>query len=273
LKKPVEIPVETYLYKVKVVECPKSGLPFDIEDMDIFCVASNSFFAKGIRFVQNNLSTDRKSEYNHCGFLIKKPSDETIYTFEALSTVQKNIFLKYYEGKKALIARWNGMDDTKRDLCWEGIAKHFGQRYPILRIPLHAINLAHVFHWDRLVCSEIVAKGLFKCGARHNKYFGTNPDDISDEIHRELNKERTGPKYNILYEGRLPVLVYKYCKKCRTFYLVPLESTECPTCLNYISDIHVNYSPDKDLNEKIKRYNLDKYRFLEKVLQPYKDKR
>ena len=201
-----------------------------LQVLDIFCVAGDSILSKGIRFVTSNQNSDRESEFNHSGIMSGGSC-----TLECLLTLTNENLFHRYQGCKILIGRWNKINYELTLKALKETNKHIGQWYPIYRIPLHLINVAHLFHWRKLVCSEYVAKVLYKAGARHANFFGTNPDHIADEIRCALNKERTGPKYSILFDGYLPYLYYGLCWDCKAIYPIPFfrksrTIAKAPTC-------------------------------------------
>lgn len=228
-----------------------------IQPLDFFCVAGDSFVSKSICYVTKNLSPDRTSEYNHCGIF----PDGSLCTLEALWTLTSNNFISRYEGKKVLIARWSNITPKATLHALKETNKHIGQWYPALRLVLHLANIAHIFHWTTdLVCSEYVAKVLYKAGARHGEFYGTTPDILADEIHNQLNKDRTGPKYAILYEAKLPSLFYRYCEDCKTYwYVSPMQQLRCPKCNQSYSVIG---SDNYELELKINRFNEDKRYYI-----------
>lgn len=211
---------------------------------DIGLVSSDSIIADYINFFAGQKSTDRESEYNHA-YLMTSYKD----TFECLHRVSRQNLFSAYAGKKILIGRYNNMTTELFKQGFDAIEKDEGNIYPYHRLILHAIGLAHIFHWNRLVCSEEVAKFLFKINARHYKFFGTTPDMLADEIRRELNDKRTGPKYSIIFEDYLPYNFYVYCPKCNMIYLFPEDDLKkchfCGTITDYPSE-----------NETALRYNI-----------------
>lgn len=233
-----------------------------LQPLDFFCVAGNNFISKGIRFVTKNQSADRQSDYNHAGIF----PDGSACTLEALWTLKSTNIFEHYEGCKILIARWNGIITHENYLkTLKETNKHIGQWYPTRRIALHLLNLAHIFHWSKsLVCSEYVAKVLYKLKARHSHFYGTNPDMLADEVHNQLNKERTGAKYQIVFEGELPNLYYKYCPDCKTYHLVNNNLKNCPTCEKPLIGIYINHYPSGNipLDKKIQNYNKDKSAYV-----------
>ena len=140
--------------------------------------------------------------------------------------------------------------------------KHIGQWYPVYRLALHLVNVAHFLHWSNyLVCSEYVAKVLYKAGARHSHFFGTTPDVLADEIECKLNKERTGPKYSIVFKGKLPFNYYYYCMNCKTYWLIPSNQCYCPVCINSLLD-SFPVSTNQKLNKKIEQYNMLRTKYV-----------
>ena len=233
-----------------------------IESLDCFCTKSDEIFGFGIRIVSKNLSPDRTCNYNHAGlFPIKHCSN----TYEALWKLDSQNFFSYYEKKEVLIARWNKMTPLKAQVALDGTMKHIGQTYPILRIPLHLFNLAHLFHWKSLVCSEYVAKNLYLAGARGSHYYGTTPDHLADEFHNSLNKERTGPKYNILFEGTLPFLLYRYCSDFKAYILMPHNYKKCYLCGHdhyVVGEVTINQETEIGIHAKILNYNMKKHEII-----------
>lgn len=200
--------------------------------LDFFCTQGAGFIGWGIRQVTRNLSPDRECEFNHAGLL----PEGNACTLEALWHIEtKNIF-EHYEGCYILIGRYLNLTEEKRTKAIKAITKHIDQSYPIRRLFLHLANVAHFIHWTNyLVCSEFVAKTLYYAGARGRYYWGTTPDNLADEIEHELNKDRTGPKYEIVFKSKLSWLVYKYCSRCKNLYLIPVESKSCHICNSKLS--------------------------------------
>lgn len=170
----------------------------DVEAGDIFLSYSNAFVSKGIKYIQEWQAKDDEASYSHAGIIL----DSAGNTFESLSTVTSNcLFKKYAKSKVAIYrpTRWN--DKVRERKIQEGISrvlKHDGDQYPYRRLFFHAIGLAKHIHWmNQLVCSELVAKYLYYAGMRHRHYFGTNPDDLHDEL-------KDSKYFELTYEGKLP---------------------------------------------------------------------
>lgn len=250
-------PIEPGIYDgLKVFSFnPEHFMDLDLKVLDFFCVAGNSILSKGIRFVTKNQSPDRESEFNHSGILSGGSC-----TLECLWTLTSHNLFTYYQGKKIIIARWNKINDETRLKALKATNKHIGQFYPAYRIPLHLINIAHIFHWQKLVCSEYVGKVLYKAGARHSRFYGASPDHLADEIRYALNTERTGPKYDILYDDYLPYLFYGYCFKCNGVHLMPYYAHHGGTVHWNTCPIHK--SPFVAVNKTL-RY---KYPIISKIL-------
>jgi hypothetical protein len=259
MKKPE--PIEPGRYNGILVHQAYNPIVDKLKSLDFFCVAGRGWVSKGIRVVTKNLSADRDAEFNHAGIF---PFGNEC-TLEALWTLTSTNFFDHYENSNCLIARWNKMDDEARLKAFKATNKHIGQKYPTYRLAFHLINVAQFIHWtNSLVCSEYVAKILFHAGARHHHYYGTTPDALADEVERELNKERTGPKYSIIYKGLLPFNYYFYCTTCKTYWLVPLHQYFCPTCRVRLSAFPV--SQNKELDDKIELYNVLKKKYVESEL-------
>lgn len=229
-----------------------------LKPLDFFMTCGQDLFSVGIRIITSNLSNDRHAEYNHSGIF----PDGSACTLEANWILGSNNFFERYEGCNVLIARYNKMNASKVKIALDATNKHIGQWYPTRRIFLHLINMAHIFHWsESLVCSEYVAKVLYKAGARHGKYHGTTPDALADEAEYQLNKERTGPRYDIIYKDKLKSLYYKYCNKCKTFWLMPSTPLlPCPSCNQQFTAPLT--SPNAVLNQKAHEYNELKRKYV-----------
>ena len=136
-------------------------------------------------------SKDGESTYSHAGIII----DPEGITFEALWTICKG-HLDAYLGDRVIIARCEAVSGPKKEGVLKAlIVKHQGQWYPFWRLPMHLIPfLAKISVTKRPVCSELVAKYLYKLGVRHPQWAGTNPDTLADEWRRWRD-------FNIIYEG------------------------------------------------------------------------
>jgi hypothetical protein len=255
MKKPEVIQPGNYGGIIVNSACCKLASKF--KPMDFFCTQGAGFIGWGIRQITKNLSSDRECEFNHAGLL----PEGNECTLEALWHIEtKNLFI-HYEGSKILIGRYNKMNKESARKALIGIRRHIDQSYPKRRLFFHLLNLAHHIHWiDSVVCSEFVAKALYYAGARGHHYWGTTPDNLADEIEHELNKERTGAKYDIIYKGKLPWMLYKFCPHCRTIDLVDIVINRCVHCMkHYLDDIGI---PDRDLQNKIKGYNRQKIEYI-----------
>lgn len=230
--------------------------------LDFFCTQGAGFIGWGIRQVTKNMSPDRECEYNHAGLL----PDGSSCTLEALWHVEsKNIFT-HYEGCNVLIGRYLNLTEENYYKAIKSIQRHIDQPYPKRRLVLHLLNLAHFVHWiNAVVCSELVAKALYYAGARGHHYWGTTPDNLADEIHHELNANRDGPKYEIVFEGKLSWLLYKYCKRCMSVHLVPAETKKCTIC-NVTTYDPIGFIPSKKLRELTKKYNEKKVLWINEQL-------
>ena len=228
-----------YLDKIKL-EKPEWVLDFSFHPMANYFQKGDKFLSENPQFLGNLInkvssfySVDNKSEYSHSGIITN--TDGTI--LEASWTVQHNNLLETYEGKKVLVARHNEMTINKFNSGMKKIEEHIGQIYPFPRLLLHLIGLAKHVHWNRVVCSELCAKFLFGADLFSYKYFGVTPDLLNDIFKKELNDERTGPKYKIVYENILPVNIYKRCMTCNVNILVPHNHSNCPAC-NYSNSLN-----------------------------------
>lgn len=196
---------------------------------DIFCSENPMTFGKAINFVQSMYSSDRNAKLSHSGIIYNIDMDNQPISLEADWRLTTFSFAKRYAGKKVLIARHNKMNNIKLCSGLNSIRKNIGQWYPIHRLFLHMINLAHIIHWNKLVCSELTAKFLYKAELRHSHYYGTTPDHLADEIRNKINSNRNGPMYEIIFDDIVPFYVYRYCTNCRCHYLLSHKETiSCP---------------------------------------------
>lgn len=160
---------------------------------DVVGTENPMWLGKAINAIQWLWSGDGESKYSH-SLIIK---DDENNTFEALWTVRSQNFFKAYKGKRVIIARPKVGSAIIDEQLWVIIKKHKGQFYPAWRIIMHIIPpLAKIAIFDRLVCSELVAKFLCLIGARHEQYKGTNPDRLADEWRRWKT-------FDIIFEGVL----------------------------------------------------------------------
>jgi hypothetical protein len=146
-----------------------------------------------INWGQRLTSSDNHSVYNHCGIFL----DDKGVTLEALWHVTSTKFFERYAGKQVFIVR--------PDAPWAKInievnflkAEHFGKCYPWYGfIYMIAPPLAKYLGEGKLMCSEFVAKLLWKLGIRTMYYRGTTPDKLVDEA-------RHWKEYKTIYEGKI----------------------------------------------------------------------
>ena len=163
---------------------------------DVFGTKNPMWLGKAINSIQKFWSKDGESKYSHSGIII----DNKGTTFEALWTVTSKNLFEEHKGDGVIIARPigssnGGVFDIKRGLM--EIFKHKGKIYPFWRLAMHMFPpLSKIAPLDRLVCSELTAKYLYLCGARHHQYQGTNPDTLADEWRRWKN-------FEIIFEGTI----------------------------------------------------------------------
>lgn len=177
---------------------------------DFFSTANPMALGRAINAVQSIISYDGKSFYSHSGIITNAKGD----TFEALWKLERGN-LSRYEGKRIVIARWEGMTQPIFDAVFQKLyEEHNGQWYPGWRLFLQPIPpLARLLSYKGkyVVCSELTAKFLYYCHAflypdhdceneycwPRNKWFtGMTPDVLCDEWHRWQG-------YKILFEGIL----------------------------------------------------------------------
>lgn len=166
-----------------------------IEIGDMFAVDSLSGMGWLINPVQAFWAPDGESKYSHAGIITDRAGE----TFEALWT---NRFsrLRAYDQQNIIIARMTEPDaHTKVQAIKEIVKEYEGRHYPWWRLKLHLIPpLARIFNWDGrwVVCSELVARYMYICQARHSTFAGTNPRRLVYEWRHWRNIE-------IVYEGKM----------------------------------------------------------------------
>jgi len=198
-----------------------------IQVADIFTSANPMTLNSIINFFSSLRSSDKESEHSHSGFFtnLKGISFEIDWKAGCFNFAEK------YEGKKVLIGRFLDTNNIECEKASEKIIeKYKGQIYPVHRLILHALNVAHIIHWQSVVCSEATAELLFKLGGWSFKTHGVSPDNIADSIKRDLSKTRKGPKFDIIFEGVMPINIFKQCVCCSINFLVPVDSVDCPLC-------------------------------------------
>jgi hypothetical protein len=149
--------------------------------------AGKGFLAGGIRFFQKMHSKDKDAFYTHCMFVSEVDHFNHIYKiFDTSVKIEERDFFENYSGHPCTVVRVKIAEDSKIDeVCRILINKDSGKRYPFLRLFLHMFGLADNIHWDRLVCSERVAKYLHLILREHRifsfeRYYGWTPDNIYD---------------------------------------------------------------------------------------------
>lgn len=168
---------------------------------DEFATRNPMALGAAINIVQRAKSIDNESLYTHAGIITTSAGR----TLESLWTVSHQNLWDAYRGQKALIVRNVNMTPEVYLAGYAKIKKHIGQWYPFPRLILHMLHMAKWVHWNRVVCSELVAKFESGCAgflAGRNvenngfllNWYGINPDDLSDRwcISRY---------YNIVFEG------------------------------------------------------------------------
>lgn len=255
------MPIEPGNHDGIIVNSAYVSLNDKLQPLDFFCTQGAGFIGWSIRKITKNLSPDRECEFNHAGLL----PDGSACTLEALWNVESKNLFEHYEGCKILIARYNDLTPEKYLTAIKSIHRHIDQSYPKRRLFFHLLNLAHHVHWiNAVVCSELVAKALFNAGARDHNWWGVTPDNIADEIEHELNEERTGPKYKVVYKDKLPHLIYRYCTNCKQIFLVPIGEILCHKCTN--KKLTLEHSiPNEKLREKTRKYNELKLEYMTKL--------
>jgi hypothetical protein len=140
----------------------------------VFGSTNPMWLGKAINNLQWLWSKDSESKYSHSGMFI----DDKGTTSECLWTVKSQDFFNAYKGDNVIIAKPLDIDKDVIDKSIKSILDiHQGQLYPSWRLLLHIIPpLSKYSPFERLVCSEYVAKYLWLIGARHKQYKSRNPD-------------------------------------------------------------------------------------------------
>ena len=159
---------------------------------DIFLAQSKTPLDPLINWVQRFWATDDDSIYGHAGIII----DHAGNTFDALWSVGSTCAYERYKDCQFLVARYNKLTQSALQDGMNRILQHEGEWFPVYRLPLALLHLAKYIHWNNVMCSELVAKFLNSIGARHDHWFGTNVDDLSDEL-------TNYKQYDIIFEGKL----------------------------------------------------------------------
>jgi hypothetical protein len=153
----------------------------------------SAWIGKPISYIQKFHSRDNESVYTHSGCIINPQG----HTVESLWTVKSQYLWKAYKGKRVIIGRWEWLTAEDWEKAYnEVIFKHWGDKYPWWRLPLHIIPPAakYLSFTGMPVCSELVAKIEHSMGARGRWWTGTNPDTLADEWKRWKG-------FNIIAEG------------------------------------------------------------------------
>lgn len=156
---------------------------------DLFCSSLGQVLGFMINVVQRHKASDNEATFSHAG--IVETSEGGI--IEACWHVERSSLFEKYSDGDLLVARYIGMDEENFEEGMGKIKKHIGQFYPVHRLFLHLLGLAKYIHWDRIVCSELVAKFLVGAGARQN-WYGVMPDDLADEF-------RNFRIYDVVYDS------------------------------------------------------------------------
>lgn len=159
--------------------------PVILQPGDVFCVEKGRFPAS---IIETLISLVEKRDpggrprYIHSGII----ASEQGKTLESLWHVQFGN-LSDYDGQEILISRIKGGLSAERfAYAFQKVyAEHYGERYPINRLFLNLFGLAGVVHFQKVVCSELVAeflkyalKGLGVFELHH--YFGWKPSDLAE---------------------------------------------------------------------------------------------
>ena len=159
---------------------------------DVFLSKNPMWLGKVINFIQRIWSKDSHSIYSHAGVIL----DESGRTFESLWTVKSQNLFKAYAGQEVLIARHKDMNPKRVFVALKYIHNiHDKDFYPFYRLFFHLLPPLAKISTGSVVCSELVALFLEKCGLMgwHN---GCNPDNLHDMV-----KFHKG--WSVIFEGRL----------------------------------------------------------------------
>lgn len=168
-------------------------LPIDAKTGDVFLVYSPGFIAKTINAIQAFWAKDLKSKFSHAGLIW----DDFGGTLESSWTVEVSSLWPARANNRILVVRPDAPDYLKEEALLSIYNSHHGDRYPIMRLPIYALGMARHIHWKFMVCSELVAKYLFYLNLRDYHWFGTNVDDLEEEL-------RHWRGYSIVFDGILP---------------------------------------------------------------------
>lgn len=145
---------------------------------DIFLTVNPMALGRAINAVQSFYSKDGKSTYSHAGIIINPYGA----TYEALWKVESKNIWKHYSGKEVLIARHRFMNPATASRGIAYIAnEHNEDFYPFYRLLFHMLPPLAKISTDKVVCSELVAKFLWRVELM-NWYNGCTPDDLHDMI-------------------------------------------------------------------------------------------
>jgi hypothetical protein len=173
--------------------------PVDLRRGDVFVVESNDFLARMICRAERAKDVCADARYNHAGIIYAAP--EYVFppggamTFEALWRVRVGQ-LNDYAGRHILIARY--VDSTCSDIeaGFRHVLKREGERYPVLRLLLHLANAARLVHFNKVVCSELVAEFIYHATglAEFKDEYGYDPAQLADIFERWR-------QFEIVYKG------------------------------------------------------------------------
>lgn len=164
---------------------------------DVFATRNPQGLGAAINVAQKFWSADGESRLGHAGIIQNRYG----LTLEARWTITEVDLFEQYAGAEVVIARPIEADFSRVMVALDRLRReHLGQWYPAWRLLLHLVPpLARKISAGGrfVVCSELVAKFLYKIGVRHKQYMGTNPDTLVDEWRHWKN-------YTIIFEGTLP---------------------------------------------------------------------
>lgn len=156
-------------------------------DIILSTVPGKGLLAGGIRFFQKMYSKDKDAFYTHCVFVTEVDHFNHVYKiFDTSVKIEEKSLFDNYSGHPCTVIRAKLAEDSQIDRASKSIInRDSGKRYPFLRLFLHMFRLADNIHWDRLVCSERVAKYLHLILREHRifsfeRYYGWTPDNIYD---------------------------------------------------------------------------------------------
>lgn len=157
---------------------------------DIFCVYTHNILGQLINFCQKVWQKDNRCSYSHAGLMVSPTN-----SFEALWKVKEQNIYEAYAGSYILIGRHEKMNDELFEFAFSQIEHYRNNWYPVHRIFLQLIPPLAKTSFGFVVCSELVAKFLYRAYIL-SWWKSMNPADLEDII--LYNKG-----WSVVFEGKL----------------------------------------------------------------------